>query len=97
MRTIRLSNSLLLSLLLCGQVPAQAPAPPQPQAPRVRPDPKRAQKAAEQGDKAEAAGRFAEALAAHEEAARYARKEADVIEGGVALRSKRIPKHTDAA
>jgi len=97
MRTIRLSISLLLSLLLCGQVPAQAPAPPQPQAPRVRPDPKRAQKAAEQGDKAEAAGRFDEALAAYEEAARYARQDADVIERGVALRSKLVRTHAEAA
>ncbi|HTF26928.1 MAG TPA: putative Ig domain-containing protein [Candidatus Limnocylindria bacterium] len=97
MRTIRLSISLLLSLLLCGQVPAQAPAPPQPQAGRVRPDPKRAQKAAEQGDKAEAAGRFDEALAAYEEAARYAPKDADVIERGVALRSKLVRTHVEAA
>jgi Flp pilus assembly secretin CpaC len=97
MRTIRLSISLLLSLLLCGQVPAQAPAPPQPQAPLVRPDPKRAQKAAERGDKAEAAGRFDEALAAYQEAARYGPQDADVIERGVALRSKLVRAHVEAA
>ena len=74
MRTLRLSASLLLSLLLCAQVPApaQAPSPSQLQADRLRPDPKRAEKAAEQGGKAEAAGRFDEALAAYEEAARTA-------------------------
>ncbi len=97
MRTIRPSISLFLSLLLCGRVPAQTPAPPQPQAPLVRPDPKRAQKAAERGDKAEAAGRFDEALAAYEEAARYAPQDADVIERGVALRSKLVRAHVEAA
>src|SRR6266513_4750449 len=97
MRTIRASISLFLSLLRCGRVPAQTPAPPQPQAPLVRPDPKRAQKAAERGDKAEAAGRFDEALAAYEEAARYAPQDADVIERGVALRSKLVRAHVEAA
>ena len=97
MRTIRPSISLLLSLLLCGRVPAQAPAAPQPQAPLVRPDPKRAQQAAERGDKAEAAGRFDEALAAYEEAARYAPQHADVIERAVALRSKLVRARVEAA
>jgi Flp pilus assembly secretin CpaC len=97
MRTIRLSTSLLLSLLLCGQAPAQAPAPPQLQAPVVRPDPKRAQKAAERGDKAAAAGHFDEALAAFEEAARYAPQDAAVVERGVALRSKLVRAHVEAA
>src|SRR6266436_2094901 len=97
MRTIRLSTSLLLWLLLCPRAPAQVPAPSQLQAPVVHPDPERAQKAAEQGDKAEAAGRFDEALAAYEEAARYARQDADVIERGVALRSKLVRTHAEAA
>ena len=97
MRTIRLSTSLLLSLLLCGQAPAQAPAPTQAQAPMLRPDPKRAQQAAERGDKAEAAGRFEEALAAFEEAARYAPQDPAVIERGVALRSKLVRAHVEAA
>jgi hypothetical protein len=97
MRTIRLSTSLLLSLLLCGQAPAQTPAPPQLQAPLERPDPKRAQKAAERGDKAEAAGHFDEALAAYEEAGRYAPQDAAVVERGVALRSKLVRAHVEAA
>ena len=97
MRTIRLSTSLLLSLLLCGQAPAQAPTSPQLQAPVVRPDPKHAQKAAERGDQAEAAGRFDEALAAFEEAARYAPQDAAVVERGVALRSKLVRAHVEAA
>jgi Flp pilus assembly secretin CpaC len=97
MGTIRLSTSLLLSLLLGSQAPAQASTPPQLQAPVVRPDPKRAQKAAERGDKAEAAGRFEEALAAYEEAARYAPQDAAVVERGVALRSKLVRAHVEAA
>src|SRR6266403_771463 len=97
MRTIRLSTSLLLSLLLCGQAPARAPTSPQLQAPVVRPDPKHAQKAAERGDQAEAAGRFDEALAAFEEAARYAPQDAAVVERGVALRSKLVRAHVEAA
>src|SRR5260370_7617920 len=72
MRTIRLSTSLLLSLLLCTQVPAQAPSPSQLKDTMVSPDPNRAHKAAERGDKAQAAGRFHQAPAAHEEAPPYA-------------------------
>jgi Flp pilus assembly secretin CpaC len=97
MRTIRLSTPLFFSLLLCGQAPAQAPAPPQLQAPLVRPDPKRAQKAAERGDKAETAGRFDEALAAYQEAAHYAPQDAAVVERGVVLRSKLVRTHVEAA
>src|SRR6266436_5253159 len=97
MRTIRLSTSLLLWLLLCPQAPAQVPAPSQLQAPVMHPDPKRAQKAAERGDRAEAAGRFDEALGAYEEAARYAPQDAAVVERGVALRSKLVRAHVEAA
>src|SRR5258708_15074901 len=91
MRTIRLSTSLLLSLLLCAHVPAQAPSPSEPQATAVLPDPKRAHKAAERGGKAEAAGRFEEALAAYEEAARYAPQDSSIVEQGVSLRPTLVP------
>ncbi len=97
MRTIRLSTSLLWSLLLCAQVPAQAPSPSQLQTPMERPDPKRAQKAAERGDKAEAAGRFDEALAAYEEAARYAPQDVAIVERGAALRSRLVRAQVEAA
>ena len=97
MRTIRLSTSLLLSLLLCAQVPAQAPSPSEPQATAVLPDPKRAHKAAERGGKAEAAGRFEEALAAYEEAARYAPQDASIVEQGVSLRSRLVRAQVEAA
>jgi Bacterial type II and III secretion system protein/Putative Ig domain len=97
MRTILPITFLLLLLLPCAQLPAQAPSPSEPQAPIVRPEPKRAQKAAERGDKAEAAGRFDEALKAYEEAARYAPEDAAVVERGVALRSKLVRAHVEAA
>src|SRR6267154_2386788 len=97
MRIIRLSTSLLLSLLLCLQAPAQAPAISQTQGPMVRPDPKRAQKAVERGDKAQAAGNLDEALLAYEEAARYAPQEGYVLERDAALRSRLVRGYMEAA
>jgi type II secretory pathway component GspD/PulD (secretin) len=97
MSTTRQFASLLLSLLLCGQLSAQAPSPSQLQAAMVRPDPKRAQKAVERGEKDEAAGRFDEALADYAEAARYAPQEGYVLERGAALRSKLVRAYVEAA
>jgi Flp pilus assembly secretin CpaC len=97
MRTIRLGTSLLLSLLLCARVPAQAPSTSQLQASMVRPDPKLAQKAVDRGDKAEAAGKFDEALLAFAEAARYAPQEGYVLERGAALRSRLVRAYATAA
>src|SRR6266699_50891 len=95
MRTLRRSASLLLSLLLCAQVPAQTPSPLN--GATVHPDPKRAQKAAGRGDKAVAAGRVDEALAAYEEAARYAPQDASIVERSAALRSKLVRAYAEAA
>src|SRR5438876_6616662 len=99
MRILRLSTFLVLSLLMDVQGPTQAQAPPssQSQATAVHPDPKRAQKAAERGDKAAAAGRFEEALAAYEEAARYAPQDAAIVARGGALRSKLVRAYVEAA
>src|SRR5260370_596872 len=94
--TARLSASLPWSLLVCAQAPAQAPATSQTQGPMVRPDPKRAQKAVERGDKAQAAGNLDEALLAYEEAARYAPHEGYVLERGAALRSRLVPAYMEA-
>jgi Flp pilus assembly secretin CpaC len=88
---------LLSILLLCAQAPAQTPAVSQTQATMVRPDPKRAQRAAERGDRAEAAGKIAEALAAYEEAARYAPQDAGIVGRGAALRSKLVRGHVEEA
>jgi type II secretory pathway component GspD/PulD (secretin) len=97
MRTIRLGSYLFFSLLLCAQAAAQSLSPSQMLGSIVRPDLKRAQKAAEQGDKAEAAGNLDEALVAYEEAARYAPQHASIIERGAALRSKMVRGHVEAA
>lgn len=98
MRILRQFASLLLSLLLsCAAFPAQAPSPAQVQGAVVRPDPKRAQKAAEQGDKAEVVGRIDEALANYEAAARYAPQDAVIVERAAALRSKLVRIHVEAA
>src|SRR5258708_17717058 len=97
MHTTRLSTSLLLSLLLCAQVPAQAPSPSQLKDTMVSPDPNRAHKAAERGDKAQAAGGFDEALAAYEEAARYPPPDASIVERGAALRARGVGAHNEAA
>jgi len=91
--------SLILSFLLSAQHPVQAQAPSLSHAEAivVRPDPKHAQKAAEGGDKAAAAGRFEEALAAYEEAARYAPQDAAIMERSAALRSKVVRGYVEAA
>ena len=98
MPTLRQACSLLASiLLLCGQAPAQTPAAAQGQATITRSDAKRAQKAVEQGEKAETAGRLVEALAAYEEAARYAPGDMNIIEHSAALRSRLVRSHVEAA
>jgi type II secretory pathway component GspD/PulD (secretin) len=90
--------SLFLSLLLIsGLLAAQAPSSSQIQAALVHPDPKRAQKAVERGQKAEAAGRIEEALAAYDEAARFAPQDITIVGRGAALRSKLVRSHVDAA
>ncbi|HKV63543.1 MAG TPA: FG-GAP-like repeat-containing protein [Candidatus Acidoferrum sp.] len=97
MRTFRLIVSLLLSLLLCAPVPAQGPAQSQPRKAAVNPDPKRAQKYVDEGDKASSDGKFDEALASYEEAARYAPREGYILERAAALRSKLVRAYVEAA
>jgi Flp pilus assembly secretin CpaC len=92
---------LLLSLLLVcaralAQTPAQSPVGSLAQG-SARPDPKRAQKAAERGEKAEAAGRADEALIAYDEAAHYAPQDMSIVGRGAALRSQLVRNHVDAA
>src|SRR5260370_19398275 len=97
MRALRPATALFLSVLLCAQVPAQAPSASQPQSPVVRPDLKRAQKYVDQGDKAAAHGKVDEALQAYDEATRYAPQEGYVLERGAALRSKLVRAYAEAA
>ncbi|HEX4380476.1 MAG TPA: FG-GAP-like repeat-containing protein, partial [Candidatus Acidoferrum sp.] len=60
-------------------------------------DPKRAQKEVEAGDKAAAEGRFDEALAAYDEAARYAPQNIAILGKGATLRAQLVRAHTDNA
>jgi len=97
---IRQSASLLLSVLLvCALAGAQQPSawtPPQGDT-LVKPDPKKAQKAAEMGDKAAAEGNFDAALAFYEEASRYAPQDLAIVGRGAALRSRLVRSHVEAA
>ena len=96
--TLRQAASLVLSLLLCVSTPAQQPqlSSTAPNA-IVRPDPKRAQKLVERGEKAEADGRFDEALLAYDEAARGASQNLALFGRAAALRSRLIREHVDRA
>jgi tetratricopeptide (TPR) repeat protein len=96
--SLRQAASLVLSLLLCASTPAQQPqlSSAAPNA-IVRPDPKRAQKLVEQGEKAEADGRNDEALLAYDEATRLAPQNLALVGRGAALRSRLIREHVDKA
>src|SRR5256885_8156647 len=98
-RPWRQAASLLLStLLVCASASAQRPVPsPRLAQGAVRPDSKRAQRAAERGEKAETEGRIDEALLAYDEAARYAPQDVRIVGRGAALRSKLIREHVDNA
>lgn len=98
MRIPRQSASLLVSaLLVCLQLPAQAPTAAPSQVAPTHPDPKRAQKAAEHGAKAEAAGHLEEALADYQEAAGYAPQDETIVGHAATLRSKLVRVYTEAA
>ena len=107
MGSIRQALSLILCALLLSpqafgqtQATTQTPALPPPSqepAQRVQPDLKRARRAADRGEKAEAAGRLEEALAAYEEAALYAPQDTAYAAHAAALRSKLIRSYSDAA
>jgi len=62
-----------------------------------RPNPKYAKKSADLGDKALAEGRFDEALAHYEEAARYAPQDQTLLERAAQLRSRLVRDHVAAA
>ena len=98
MRTLRQPLSLFLAaLLLCAQSVAQSPAISQMPSSGAQSDLKRARKAAEQGGRAEAAGRLGEALAAYEQASRYAPQDANIVTRAASLRSKLVRARVDAA
>ncbi|HUE43226.1 MAG TPA: FG-GAP-like repeat-containing protein [Candidatus Sulfotelmatobacter sp.] len=87
-------------VLLLVPARAQTPATPttsHPAAAALMNDPKRAQKDIEAGDKAAADGRFDDALAAYDEAARNAPQNIAVLGKGAALRAQLVRAHTDNA
>ena len=85
--------ALLLAALSLGRTPGGVPG----QSKEAQPDLRRAHKAAEQGDKAAAAGDLDAALAAYEEAARIAPQDAKIIETFALVRSQAVQAHVDAA
>jgi len=95
-------TSLVLSAaLLCPGLSAQdpqAPATAQVQDRNfVKPDAKKAKRFAEQAAKEESAGDYVAALDDYEEAARYAPFDVNVVGKAVALRSRLLREHVDAA
>ena len=84
---------LLCALLVCPQSPAQGVSA----AAVVVPDGKRAKRVMERGAAAEAAGRIEEALAAYDEAARYAPQDMAIVGRGAVLRSRLIREHVEKA
>ena len=92
--------SLVLSALLLFSQSSSAQSPPLPPATsagRLKPDLKRARKAAEQAEEAAAAGRTEEALADYEEAARYAPEDLSFAARAETVRSKLVRAYGDAA
>lgn len=63
----------------------------------VKPDPKRAKKLLELGEKEEAEGSLLDALRAYEEAARYAPFDVNIVSKGAALRSKLVRTYVENA
>src|SRR3984885_3963833 len=96
----RAAALLVWLALLCAGLLAQTPSATDGASgspPPVLVDTKRAQKAIERGDKAEAAGRLEEARVAYDEAARYAPQDAAAVGRAAPLRSKLVRTHTDNA
>jgi len=95
---------LVCWLLACPSLPAQSnaqnmqsgAAPADPRA-MIKPDPKRAKKLVEFAEKEEASGAYEEALAAYQEAARYAPLDVAIVSKGAALRAKLVRGHWDNA
>jgi Flp pilus assembly secretin CpaC len=94
--TQRAAAVLLTCLLFCTPLPAQS-APDLQSLKIVAPDSKRAQKALERGEKAEAEGRLEEALSDYDEAMRYAPHDLAIAGRSAVLRSKLVRTHVDNA
>jgi Flp pilus assembly secretin CpaC len=93
--------ALLLSWILsCPPLPAQAPQSgslSDDVHAMVKPDPKRAKKLVDLGAKQEMAGQYEQALAAYDQAARFAPFDVSIVGKAAALRSKLVQAHVDKA
>ena len=91
----------LACVLACAELPARGGAQNSTQSiesqMRVKPDPKRARKLVEFGAKAEGGGAYEEALAAYEEATRYAPLDINIVSKAAALRSKLVQGYVENA
>jgi hypothetical protein len=90
---------VLATLLACPSLPAQSPqssAASDPHA-MVKPDPKRAKKLVEAAAKEEQAGSYEAALAAYDEAVRYAPFDVTIVAKDTELRAKLVHGYVDGA
>src|ERR1700730_9183653 len=96
--SLLLCGAFIFASLLAQRLFAQTQAPANSQSPKaILVDTKRSQKAVEQGDKEAAAGRMDEALAAYDEAGRFAAQDPTALGRGAALRAKLVREHADKA
>lgn len=95
----RFCRTALSSVLVCALALFPASAMPQTQsAVAALPlDAKKAQKAAERGDRLQSQGKDEEALVAYQEAARYAPNDPAIVGRGAALKSKMVRGHVESA
>jgi len=97
-QTAHRAAALLLSWsLLCAPLPARQTPSGLQSLKTIAPDSKRAQKALERGEKAEAEGRVDDALIAYDEALRYAPQDTAIAGRIAALRSGLVRSHVENA
>ena len=95
----RVAAVLACAFLVCPLAGAaqKQKAKGKPEAGAVTLDPKQARKLVERGERLEAEGKLEEALAAYDEAAKFAPNDAEVVGRGAALRSRMVREHVESA
>jgi Flp pilus assembly secretin CpaC len=94
---VRTSAATLCFALLGISASSQTPTTTRATTEAVKIDPKRAERYLQDGDDAVAAGRFDEALAAYDQAAKYAPQDIGILRRGALLRAQLVQAHTDNA
>ena len=94
---VRVSAVVLGLALIGGAASSQTPTTTRATTEAVKIDPKRAERYLQDGDDAVAAGRFDEALAAYDQAAKYAPQDISIVRKGALLRAQLVQAHTDNA